>query len=173
MKTQISQAQSRANSAVPAILNGREKEVERSRAETLGKAHATVTGAIRENEFEERETGTVETGDGPGCECLAAQQPVFMPQWQEGAALATLTSAACVSAIFMHASTRLQTIASAVFMGTVSGHSAHRAKPILAGICQFLVSFSAALLAASIFFMYLAGSFSKSFLQSGQHSFTS
>src|SRR6185437_11854311 len=33
--------------------------------------------------------------------------------------------------------------------------------------------FAEALSAASIFFMYLAGSFSKSFLQSGQHSFTS
>src|SRR6185437_15148693 len=33
--------------------------------------------------------------------------------------------------------------------------------------------FAEALSAASIFFMYLAGSFSKSFLQSGQQSFTS
>src|SRR6185312_5642155 len=54
-------------------------------------------------------------------------------------------------------------------------------KRFLATIGQFLLSFLsvalseglAALSAASIFFMYLAGSFSKSFLQSGQQSFTS
>jgi hypothetical protein len=79
-KTQINQAQFRAKTAVPVVVKEGETEAANSRAEATGSAQATVAGAIRENWLGEEEAEAAETGGGSGKECLAAQQPVFLPQ---------------------------------------------------------------------------------------------
>lgn len=117
-KNQISQAQFRARSAVPAVVDGEKSGEEISCARVSGNVQARADGASGENWVREEETGAVETGGGSGMEWLAAQQHFAPPQWQqECAAPATLASEACDWTRLVHASTRLQTMASAVFMG--------------------------------------------------------
>ena len=114
-KTQISQAQLRANSGVSVRVTGKRKEGEDSRASAFGKVQAKAEGARGESWFGKAETGVAETGCDPGRDCLAAQQLALLPQWQQGrAAPATLTPDA--GTMFVHTSIRLQTMASAVFM---------------------------------------------------------
>jgi hypothetical protein len=106
-----------AKSGEPVTVNLEENGEESSSATAPGKVQASAAGESKENCVGEKETGAAETGCDSG-KGFAAQQPVFLPQWQqECAAPATLAPGACARTIFVHASIRLQTMASAVFMG--------------------------------------------------------
>jgi hypothetical protein len=111
----MTQAQFRAKSGAPVVVNDDEGGDETSPLAIAGSVQATITGASRENWFWKEEAGAAETGSDSGKDCFAAQQPV-LPQWQEATALATLVSGACAGTIFVHASSRLQIMTSAVFM---------------------------------------------------------
>jgi hypothetical protein len=116
-RDQMSRAQFRAKSAVRAVFNGERKGKESSLPALSGNAQTNAAGASDENWFCEKEAGAAETGCDSGMEWLAAQQLAFLPQWQqERAALITPASGGCARTMFVHASTRLQTMASAVFM---------------------------------------------------------
>ncbi|HEY1490939.1 MAG TPA: hypothetical protein VGF90_07855, partial [Verrucomicrobiae bacterium] len=109
----MSQAQLRSKSERPAAEVDGETVEGNSRAGDSGRDQVTVAGAMREIWFWKEKVGAVDTGDGSGKERFAAQQALFMPQWQEAVAFATLASAVGAEMRLAQASNRLQTTASA------------------------------------------------------------